>query len=217
MTIKNSLVIAVPKGRILSEVKDLFNELEIEAESDFFAEDSRKIIFTTNKEKIKLLKVRSFDVANFVKFGGADLGICGSDVLAEFSSSEIFVLLNLKIGKCKMVLAGKENNLDKINNASCITIATKYPNITSEYFSNKGIRAEIVKLNGAVEIAVALNLSEYIVDISSTGSSLIANNLNQLTVLNNVNSLLIANRHSFKVKNQEIVDIVNKLRAKFNE
>jgi ATP phosphoribosyltransferase len=217
MTLKNSLVIAVPKGRILSEVKDLFNALEIEAESDFFAEDNRKIIFTTNKEKIKLLKVRSFDVANFVKFGGADLGICGSDVLAEFPSSEIFVLLNLKIGKCKMILAGKENNLDKVNNASCITIATKYPNITSEYFSNKGIRAEIVKLNGAVEIAVTLNLSEYIVDISSTGKSLIANNLNQLTVLNNVNSLLIANRHSFKVKNQEVVDIVNKLRVKFND
>lgn len=217
MTLKNSLVIAVPKGRILTEVKDLFNALEIEAESDFFAEDNRKIIFTTNKEKIKLLKVRSFDVANFVKFGGADLGICGSDVLAEFPSSEIFVLLNLKIGKCKMILAGKENNLDKVNNASCITIATKYPNITNEYFSNKGIRAEIVKLNGAVEISVALNLSEYIVDISSTGKSLIANNLNQLTVLNNVNSLLIANRHSFKVKNQEVVDIVNKLRVKFND
>ena len=107
------ITLAVPKGRILQDLLPLFKKINLQPEPDFFNENSRKLFFATNLENLEIIKVRSFDVATFVKFGGADLGICGFDVLSEFPSKQIFLMLDLKIGKCRLSIAGKKNSQGK--------------------------------------------------------------------------------------------------------
>lgn len=210
-------LLAVPKGRILQEVNPVFSKAGIIPEPDFFDENSRKIIFKTNLENLEMIKVRSFDVATFVKFGGADLGICGFDVLEEFSSKEIFPILDLSIGKCRLSIAGKKtlttNNLLLTTNNSHIRVATKYPSITQKYFSNLGIQAEIIKLNGSIEIAPSLNLCDVIVDLVSSGKTLQENDMIELEKILDVTSHLIVNRASFKTANHEINQIIRLIDA----
>ncbi len=145
------IILAIPKGRILQDLIPLFNKISLKIEADFYNDNSRKLVFTTNFSFLEVVKVRSFDVATFVKFGGASLGICGLDVLKEFSSQEILPILDLNIGKCRLSIASQ---IDKINNyendwhqKSHLRIATKYPNIANNYFANLGIQTEIIKLN----------------------------------------------------------------------
>ena len=211
------ILIAVPKGRILQELDKIFKVLSLLPEQDFYNENSRKIIFNADlkiSEKqniaVELIKVRSFDVANFVRFGAADLGICGADVLLEFKNPDILSLLDLNIGKCHLAIASlKYNNLANcINN---IRVATKYPNIANEYLSKIGIQPQIIKLNGAIEIACKLNLADFIIDLVSTGNSLKENNLTQIEKVCDISSILIANRQSFKINNIIINEILNKL------
>jgi ATP phosphoribosyltransferase len=198
-------LLAVPKGRILQEVNPVFSKAGIIPEPDFFDENSRKIIFKTNLENLEMIKVRSFDVATFVKFGGADLGICGFDVLEEFSSKEIFPILDLSIGKCRLSIAGKKT---LTTNNSHIRVATKYPTITQKYFSKKGVQAEIIKLNGSIEIAPSLNLCDVIVDLVSSGKTLQENDMIEFEKILDVTSHLIVNRASFKTANHEINQII---------
>lgn len=225
------LLFALPKGRILDELSPLFIKAGIIPEADFFNDSSRKIIFSTNSENLELIKVRSFDVATFVKFGGADLGICGFDVLEEFSSNEIFPILDLNIGKCRLSLAGERNDatigaqnknfsasqIDKgqnfLESNSHLRIATKYPSITQRYFANLGIQAEIIKLNGAIEIAPKLGLCDFIVDLVSSGKTLQENNMVELRKILDVTSRLIVNRASFKISNHEINRIIQSFDA----
>jgi len=205
------LLFAIPKGRILDELNPLFQRAGIIPEKDFFDDSSRKIIFSTNLNFLEIIKVRSFDVATFVKFGGADLGICGFDVLEEFSSNEIFPILDLKIGKCRLSLAGEQNKGLKAD--SHIRIATKYPAITNQYFANLGIQAETIKLNGAIEIAPQLGLCDFIVDLVSSGKTLAENNMVELQKILDVTSHLIVNRASFKISNHEINQIIQSFDA----
>lgn len=180
-------------------------------ERDFFDEASRKIIFKTNRENLEMIKVRSFDVATFVKFGGADLGVCGRDVLEEFSSKEIFPVLDLGIGKCRLSIAAKKTlagNKLKVTDKSHIRVATKYPEIVSKYFSTLGVQAEIIKLNGSIEIAPSLNLCDVIVDLVSSGKTLVENDMVELEKILDVTSHLIVNRTSFKTANHEINQII---------
>ena len=163
---------AVPKGRILEDLKPLFVKINLIPEPDFFSGASRKLVFSTNHQNLDLVPVRSFDVATFVKFGAADLGICGSDVLAEFSSKEIFPVLDLEIGKCRLAIAAKKSVKFDLENKSHIRIATKYTAIAENYFSNLGIQVEAIKLNGSIEIASQLNLCDFILDLVSTGKTL---------------------------------------------
>ena len=207
------LTLAVPKGRILQDLLPFFAKINLQPEPDFFHNDSRKLFFATNLENLQIIKVRSFDVATFVKFGGADLGICGSDVLAEFPSKQVFSVLDLKIGKCRLSIAGKKNSQLNFANTTSLRIATKYSNITAQYFSQKGIQAEIVKLSGAVEIASWLNLADFIVDLVSTGKTLLENNMHEISSILEVSSCLIINRTSFKVNNL----ILNNIITRFNE
>ena len=158
------IIFAVPKGRILEELMPLLTKSDIIPEADFFNESSRKLVFTTNRKNLDLVKVRSFDVATFVKFGAADIGICGLDVLKEFSSSEIFPVLDLGIGKCRLSIAAKKSVELDLAKRSHIRIATKYTSIASNYFSELGIQAEAIKLNGSIEIASTLNLCDFILD-----------------------------------------------------
>ena len=207
------ITLAVPKGRILQDLLPFFAKINLQPESDFFNDNSRKLFFATNLKNLQIIKVRSFDVATFVKFGGADLGICGFDVLAEFPSKQIFSVLDLKIGKCRLSIAGKQNSQLNFANTTSLRIATKYSNITAQYFSQKGIQAEIIKLSGAVEIASWLNLADFIVDLVSTGKTLLENNMQEISTILQVSSCLIVNRTSFKVNNL----ILNNIITIFNE
>jgi ATP phosphoribosyltransferase len=205
------LLLAVPKGRILDELRPLFARINLIPEKDFFDESSRKLIFKTNRQNLEIVKVRSFDVATFVKFGAADLGICGSDVLEEFSSAEIFSILDLEIGKCRLSIATKNFVTPSalgIAPPSHLRIATKYPAIASKYFSNLGIQAEAIKLNGAIEIAPKLNLCDFILDLVSSGKTLAENDMVEVQKVLDVSSHLIVNRASFKTANQEINQLI---------
>lgn len=203
------LLMAVPKGRILKELNQLFLKIGIVPESDFFDESSRKLIFSTNRQNLELVKVRSFDVATFVKFGAADLGICGFDVLEEFSSTEIFPVLDLNIGKCRLSIAAKKSvELDLVKK-SHVRVATKYVNVAGKYFSTLGIQAEAIKLNGAIEIAPKLNLCDFILDLVSSGKTLAENEMVELEKVFDVTSRLIVNRTSFKIAKQEINQLIS--------
>ena len=198
------ILLAVPKGRILNDLKLFFEKIKITPDTDLFNENTRNLIFKTNLPNLEIVKVRSFDVANFVKFGGADLGICGKDVIEEFASDEFFSMLNLNIGKCRLAIAGDTSQNQDFRKFDKIKIATKYVNITQKYFEKYGIQAEILKLNGALEIATKLGLSNYIVDLVSTGQTLAKNQMIEIEKILDVSSFLIVNRTSFKTKNLEI-------------
>ncbi len=203
------IIFALPKGRILEDLKPILTKINIIPEDEFFDESSRKLVFASNRPNIDLVKVRSFDVATFVKFGAADIGVCGSDVLQEFPSAEIFPLLDLKIGKCRLSIAGKKGAELELQKRSHIRLATKYTTISANYFSEIGVQAEAIKLNGAIEIAAKLGLCDFIVDLVSSGKTLAENDMIELLKIMDVSSFLIANRTSFKTLNQEINQILN--------
>jgi ATP phosphoribosyltransferase len=202
------LTFAIPKGRILEELIPLFTKADIIPEADFFNESSRKLVFTTNRPNLNLVKVRSFDVATFVKFGAADIGICGLDVLKEFSSPEIFPVLDLGIGKCRLSIAANKSVEFDPTKISHIRIATKYTAIASNYFSELGIQAEAIKLNGSIEIAPQLNLCDFILDLVSSGKTLAENDMVEVRKILDVSSYLTVNRASFKTSNSEINQLI---------
>ena len=162
----NKIIFAVPKGRILDDLLPLMKEIGIVPEKEFFNTSSRKLIFKTSLPNFEIIRVRAFDVATFVAFGAAQIGVAGDDVLKEFNYEEIYSILDLDIGKCKLSLAKQKNNLDfeekKLGN---ITVATKYKDTVINYFASKGVRAECIKLNGAIELAPKLGICDYIVDL----------------------------------------------------
>ena len=198
------IILAVPKGRILEELAPLLKKIGIIPELDFFDEKSRKLTFSTNFLNLEIVKVRSFDVASFVKFGSADIGICGKDVIEEFSSSEFYSILDLKIGKCRLALAKEVACNKNLLTLSNVRVATKYTKIAQEYFAKNGIQAEVIKLNGAIEIAPKLKLCDFIIDLVSSGKTLQENNMIEVEKILDVSSYLIANRTSLKTKNIEI-------------
>lgn len=203
------ILLAVPKGRILEELLPLFNKAGLIPEKDFFNESSRKLVFTTSYPNLEIVKVRSFDVATFVKFGAADLGICGRDVLEEFASAEIFPVLNLGIGKCRLSIAARKSTPLDLQNMSHIRIATKYVEIAKNYFSKIGIQVEPIKLNGSIEIAAQLGLCDFIMDLVSSGKTLQENNMIELQKIIDVTSYLVVNRASFKTNNHEINKLIS--------
>ncbi len=205
------IILAVPKGRITRELIPLLRKINIQPEDAFFENDSRKLMFKTNSKNLDIIRVRSFDVATFVAFGAAHIGIAGDDVLKEFNYSEIYKVLDLGIGKCRLSIAKKINSSNKLdNNNGHIMVATKYKNTVTNFFAEKGIRAECVKLNGAVELAPKLGICSTIVDLVSTGTTLKENDLIESDILLNITSKLIVNKISYKIMNDEISDIITK-------
>ena len=207
----NKIIFAVPKGRILDDLLPLMKKIGIVPEKEFFNTSSRKLIFKTSLPNFEIIRVRAFDVATFVAFGAAQIGVAGDDVLKEFNYEEIYSILDLNIGKCKLSLAKQKNNLDfeekKLGN---ITGATKYKNTVINYFASKGVRAECIKLNGAIELAPKLGICDYIVDLVSTGRTLSENDLVEQEVLMNITAKLIINKIAFKLMNKELQKIVKK-------
>lgn len=202
------IVVAFPKGRILEDFFKNPQNVTLKIEEDFFNENSRKLSFKTNIKNLEVIKVRSFDVPTIVAKGGADVGISGSDVLEEFSFTNIYTVFNLKIGKCSLALASKKNLREK--KQSHVPVATKYVNLTKAFFAKKSIQAETIKLNGSIEIASKIGLCNYIVDLVSSGRTLEENNMEIKEVIMNVCSKVIVNKASLKTKN--LSEILNTLK-----
>jgi len=216
MTASNEpLVIALPKGRILDEVLPLVRRAGIEPEPAFADPEARQLQFATNHRHISIVRVRSFDVATFVAFGAAQLGVAGNDVLMEFDYPEIYAPLDLGIGRCRLVVAEPAELRQNDNPArwSHVRVATKYPRITQSHFAARGVQAECIKLNGAMELAPRLGLCRRIVDLVSTGSTLKANGLVEVETVAEVTSRLVVNRAALKTRPTEIGGWVERFRG----
>ena len=215
MAANEGIVFAVPKGRILAELKPLLARVGIEPEPGFADEADRRLRYATNLPGVEIISVRSFDVATFVAFGAAQLGVAGSDVLMEFDYPEIYAPVDLKIGLCRLAVAEPRDLVAKDDPArwSHIRIATKYPEITRSHFARRGVQAECIKLNGAMELAPTLGLCRRIVDLVSTGATLAANDLVEVERIAEVSSRLVVNRAAMKTRPQEI----NRWIARFQE
>ena len=198
----SKIVLALPKGRILAEVMPLLARAGIVPEPEFANEDSRKLQFRTNQPDVEIVRVRSFDVATFVAFGAAQLGIAGNDVLLEFNYPEIYAPLDLKIGRCRLVVAEPAELVakDAPRQWSHVRVATKYPEITRAHFAARGVQAECIKLNGALELAPGLGLCRRIVDLVSTGATLKANGLVEVERIADVTARLAVNRTALKTR-----------------
>lgn len=208
------IIIAVPKGRILEEALPLLARAGIVPEPAFSDEGSRALSFSTNQPGISLIRVRAFDVATFVAHGAAQLGIVGSDVLQEFDYSELYAPVDLGIGHCRLSIAEPADLAakDDPRSWSHVRVATKYPNLTRKHFEARGVQAECVKLNGAMELAPLLGLSSRIVDLVSSGRTLKENGLVEVEVIAQVSARLIVNRAAFKMRAGEIVPLVDRFR-----
>ena len=200
------LILALPKGRILSEVGPLLDHVGIRPEPAFADPDARQLMFNTNLAHLRIIRVRSFDVATFVAFGAAHIGVAGNDVLLEFDYDEIYAPLDLRIGRCRLVVAEPRElrQTDDPSRWSHVRVATKYPRLTRRHFARRGVQAECIKLNGAMELAPGLGLCRRIVDLVSTGSTLKANGLVEVEQIAEVTSRLIVNRAAFKTRPEEI-------------
>jgi ATP phosphoribosyltransferase len=199
------LVFAVPKGRILSELRPLMARAGLEPEPAFDDPRHRGLRFGTNHPGVEIIRVRSFDVATFVAFGAAHLGVAGNDVLMEFDYPEIYAPLDLGIGHCTLAVAEPEelSQTDDPARWSHVRVATKYPEITHRHFAERGVQAECIKLNGAMELAPSLGLCQRIVDLVSSGATLEANGLKVVERIAQVTSRLIVNRAAFKTRPAE--------------
>lgn len=195
-------IIAVPKGRLLEEALPLLERAGIMPEAAFSDENSRALRFSTNHPHINLIRVRAFDVATFVAHGAAQLGIVGSDVIDEFSYSELYAPVDLGIGHCRISVAEPADLAanDDPQRWSHVRVATKYPSITRRHFEARGVQAECVKLNGAMELAPTLGLSSRIVDLVSSGRTLKDNGLVEVEIIAQVSARLIVNRAAFKTR-----------------
>ena len=202
------LILALPKGRILKELMPLLAACDIIPEPAFSDEKSRKLQFSTNHETLDIIRVRAFDVATFVAYGGAHLGVVGSDALAEFNYDELYAPVDLNIGQCRLSVAmptalAQEEKASR-QRPSHLRIATKYPGLTARHYAKSGIQAECIKLNGAMEIAPALGLCQRIVDLVSTGATLKANGLEEIETIMPITSRLIVGRTALKTRSEEM-------------
>ncbi|WNK01056.1 ATP phosphoribosyltransferase [Thalassospiraceae bacterium LMO-JJ14] len=206
MTANEKIVLALPKGRILKEVMPLVRAAGIEPEPAFDDKDARQLRFETNRPEIDIIRVRSFDVATFVAFGAAQLGVCGNDVLMEFDYPEIYAPLDLNVGHCRLSVAEPVDlaGEDDPRTWSSVRVATKYPALTRQYFAARGVQAECIKLNGAMELAPPLGLCRRIVDLVSTGATLKANGLVEVETICEITSRLCVNRAAWKTRADEI-------------
>ena len=209
------LLLALPKGRILSECGPLLARAGIVPAAGLIDESSRRMRFDTNDPMLDVIRVRSFDVATFVAFGAAQIGICGADVLMEFDYPEVYAPLDLGIGACRISVAEPRETAgtDDPSRWSRVRVASKYPNIARRHYASRGVQAEIVHLNGAMELAPGLGLSRVIVDLVQTGSTLRANGLVETEMIAQVTSRLIVNRTALKTRPELIGGFIARLRA----
>ena len=211
---EDPLILALPKGRILAESGPLLARTGITPDSAIRDEDSRHLRFPTADPSLDVIRVRPFDVATFVAFGAAQLGICGADVLMEFDYPEIYAPLDLGIGACRISVAEPTGTrAEERRTWSRVRVATKYPAIARRHFAAQGVQAEIVHLNGAMELAPGLGLTRVIVDLVATGATLAANDLVETEVIAHVSSRLIVNRTALKTRPAQLGAWIERFRA----
>ena len=191
------LTFAVPKGRILDEALPLMARAGVVPEAGFHDKANRALSFACEDAGLRLIRVRAFDVATFVAHGAAQVGIVGSDVVEEFAFSDLYAPVDLDIGHCRLSVAEPVGQ-DNAARVSHLRVASKYPNLTRRHFERQGIQAEVVKLNGAMELAPGLGLASRIVDLVSTGRTLKDNGLVETSVILPVTARLIVNRAALK-------------------
>jgi ATP phosphoribosyltransferase len=191
------LTFAVPKGRILDDALPLMARAGLVPEAAFHDKDNRSLAFACEGGEARVIRVRAFDVATFVAHGAAQAGIVGADVIEEFDYSDLYAPVDLGIGYCRLSLAEPLDHSGE-SGASHVRVATKYPNLARRYFEQRGIQAESVKLNGAMEIAPALGLAGRIVDLVSSGQTLKDNGLVETATIMEVTARLIVNRAALK-------------------
>lgn len=215
MTTAAPLVFALPKGRILEEALPLLEKAGIVPEADFFNKASRALSFATNRADVKIIRVRAFDVATFVAHGAAHAGVVGSDVIDEFDYADLYAPVDLNIGHCRLSVAEPVAMVESGANAreSHARVATKYPNLTRRHFEKLGVQAEVVKLNGAMELAPSLGLASRIVDLVSTGRTLKENGLVETSQILPVSARLIVNRAALKTDSARLGSLVDAFRA----
>lgn len=209
------LILAVPKGRILKELGPLLAAAGVAADPGLFNEDDRRLRFPTSDPALDLVRVRSFDVATFVAFGAAHLGVCGGDVLMEFDYDTLYAPLDLGIGHCRLSVAEPRSaaGQDDPSRWSFVRVASKYPRLTRRHFAARGVQAEIVHLNGAMELAPSLGLCRLIVDLVQTGGTLRANGLVEIETITEVTSRLIVNRAALKTAPEAVGAWIERFRA----
>jgi len=196
------LTIAMPKGRIFEESMHFFQQAGLQVTSDL--QNTRKLVIPVENAQLAFILAKPADVPTYVEYGVADVGVVGKDVLLE-EERDVYELLNLQIGSCRMVVAG----LPDWQPTEAPRVATKYPRIASRYFREQGQQVEVIKLNGSVEVAPLIGLADRIVDIVSTGQTLRENGLVELEQICGITTRLIANRASYRMKSEAVDDIAN--------
>ncbi len=205
---KTMLNVALPKGRLGEKVYAMFEKAGYECPS--IHENNRKLIFENEEVGVRYFWVKPSDVAIYVERGAADVGVAGKDILLEYEP-DVYELLDLDIGKCRMAVAAKNDFKDNTKNT--LRVATKFSNIASAYYMSKGRDIDIIHLNGSIEIAPILDLSDVIVDIVETGTTLKENNLEVFETIVPISARLIANKANYKFKNEQIDKIVREIEA----
>ena len=198
--------IALPKGRLGEKVYQIFEEVGYECPS--IREENRKLIFENPKLGVRYFWVKPSDVPIYVERGAADVGVAGKDILLEYLP-DIYELCDLGIGKCRMCVAGKKDFYDTMGRT--LRVATKFPRIAKDYYASLSRNIDIIKLNGSIEIAPILGLSDVIVDIVETGKTLLENDLEPKETIVEISARLIANKVSYKFKNQEITTLCGRV------
>jgi ATP phosphoribosyltransferase len=208
----NPLIFAVPKGRILDEALPLMARAGVVPDAEFHDKKSRALSFACEGSDMRLIRVRAFDVATFVAHGAAQAGIVGSDVVEEFAYPDLYAPVDLDIGHCRLSVAEPAGAPQGAGAASHLRVASKYPNLTRRHFERRGIQAEVVKLNGAMELAPGLGLASRIVDLVSTGRTLKDNGLAETSVILQISARLIVNRAALKT-DERVGALVERFRA----
>ncbi|MBQ8427199.1 MAG: ATP phosphoribosyltransferase [Clostridia bacterium] len=205
---KEFLNVALPKGRLGEKVYAMFEKAGFPCPS--IKENNRKLIFENEQAGVRYFWVKPSDVAIYVERGAADIGVCGKDILLEYKP-EVYELLDLKMGKCNMAVAAKADFKD--DRKKTLTVATKFTSIAKEYYASQGREIDIVHLNGSIELAPILGLSDVIVDIVETGATLKENKLEVVEKFLGISARLIANKANFKFKSQKIEKVKESLKA----
>ena len=203
----NSLILALPKGRVYEDFIPLLEKTQFAIQDD--VKKSRKMLLDTKHPSVKVLIIRGWDVPTYITSGAAHIGIVGKDILMEKEEEEFVELVDLGLGKCRLSLAGYE---DVLTGSARLKIATKYPKSSTKFMNSIGIQPEIIYLNGAQEIAPVLGLSDAIIDLVDTGKTLTANGLKEIKIIADISTRLIANKASIKTKSTIINEIMEVLK-----
>ena len=209
------LTVALAKGRLAELAMEMFVSIGMDCSE--MMEKTRKLIFTDEKNKMKFILVKATDVATYVEYGAADIGIVGKDTLLE-DSRNLYEMIDLEFGKCKMAVCGPIDLKDKLHSMPNLRVASKYPHIAAKYFQEDyGQTIELIKLNGSVELAPLVGLSDVIVDIVETGKTLKENGLDVLEDIVSLSARFVVNKVSMKMERERIMDIVNRFNSMTKE